>query len=183
MPAHEPPSAWILKHAARLGAGSRVLDLACGSGRHARALAARGCKVDAIDRDSVCAKALQTAGVRFVCADLEAGPWPVEAAAYDAVIVCRYLHRPRLAQVAGALRDGGLLLYETFASGQERFGRPTNPDFLLQPFELARTFHGPLHVLAFEDGVVPGPPPARVQRLAAVRRGGGMADLALADGV
>jgi SAM-dependent methyltransferase len=184
VPPHEAPSAWIMQYAARLAPGARVLDLACGSGRHARALAARGCAVDAVDRDAACAAALQAlAGVRFICADLESGPWPIETGAYDAVIVCRYLHRPRLAQLAATLRDGGLLLYETFAAGQERYGRPTNPDFLLQPFELARTFCGLLHVLAFEDGVLAGQPPARVQRLAAVRGADRGASLTLPDAV
>jgi SAM-dependent methyltransferase len=165
-------STWILKFAARLAPGARVLDLACGSGRHSKALAALGCEVDAVDRDPSCeARLAAVPGVRFACLDLEAGQWPVEAGIYDAVVVCRYLYRPRLAALAGALRDGGLLLYETFAAGQEQFGRPTNPDYLLQPFELARTFAPLLHVLAFEDGVLPGPAPARVQRLCAIRTG------------
>jgi SAM-dependent methyltransferase len=165
-------SAWILKFAARLAPGARVLDLACGSGRHSKALALLGCEVDALDRDPSCATGLAgVAGVHFACVDLEAEHWPVQAGIYDAVVVCRYLYRPRLAALAGALRQGGLLLYETFAVGQERFGRPTSPDYLLQSFELARTFAPLLHVLAFEDGVLPGPAPARVQRLCAVRTG------------
>jgi len=171
---HEPTPAsdWILRFAARLPAGAEVLDLACGYGRHARALAAQGCRVDALDRDPQSALALQgVTGVQFRCVDLEGADWPIERERYDAVIVTRYLYRPRLVQLAQALRDGGMLLYETFAQGNGQFGRPSNPDYLLEPFELARTFAPLLHVLAFEDGVVQGPRPARLQRLCAIRTG------------
>jgi SAM-dependent methyltransferase len=166
-----------MRFAARLARGARVLDLACGTGRHARALAAQGCDVDAVDRDPLCAQTLQgVAGVRFRCLDLESDLWPIAADGYDAVIVANYLYRPRLAQLAQALRDGGLLLYETFAAGQESLGRPGNPDYLLQPFELARVFAPLLHVLAFEDGVVHGDRHARVQRLCGVRTGASRLD-------
>jgi len=159
-----------MRHAARLRPGAQVLDLACGSGRHARALAALGCRVDAIDRDPQCMASLQgIEGIRFDCSDLETEHWPVVADRYDAIVVANYLYRPRLLQLASSLRDGGLLLYETFAAGNERFGRPSHPDYLLSPFELARTFAPVLHVLAFEDGVVLAPAPARIQRLCAIR--------------
>jgi SAM-dependent methyltransferase len=159
-----------MRFAARLARGERVLDLACGAGRHARALAAMGCEVDAVDRDPQCAAALQgAAGVRFRCVELESEHWPIAEAEYDAVVVSNYLYRPRLAQLALALRDGGLLMYETFAAGQESIGRPGNPDYLLQPFELARVFAPLLHVLAFEDGVIEGQRLARIQRLCGVR--------------
>jgi SAM-dependent methyltransferase len=164
------PSAWIMRWCARLAPGALVLDLACGSGRHSRALAALGCVVDAVDIDPTCAEPLaQVAGVRFSAIDLERGAWPFASGRYDAVVVANYLHRPTLPLLAQALRDGGILVYETFAAGQQQFGRPGNPDFLLEPFELAACFGASLHVLGFEDGVRPGPPPARVQRLCAVR--------------
>jgi SAM-dependent methyltransferase len=164
------PSTWVLRWCARLPAGSEVLDLACGSGRHSRALAALGCRIDAVDVDPGRASDLAgIAGVRFRALDLEQGPWPFESRQYDAIVVTNYLYRPRLPLLAQALRDGGLLVYETFAAGNERFGRPTNPAFLLAPFELAQCFAPLLHVLAFEDGVVERPAPARVQRLCAVR--------------
>src|SRR5882762_10412761 len=101
--------------------------------------------------------------------DLACGSWPFQAQRYDAVVVANYLYRPMLPLLAQALRDGGILVYETFAAGNERFGRPSNPAFLLAPFELAACFAPLLHVLAFEDGVVQRPAPARVQRLCAVR--------------
>jgi len=164
------PSEWILRWCARLAPGSEVLDLACGSGRHARALAALGCRVDAVDIDAGFAADLAAIeGVRFRALDLERGPWPFEGQQYDAVVVANYLHRPTLALLAQALRDGGILVYETFAAGNEQFGRPSNPDFLLAPFELAACFAPVLHVLAFEDGVRQRPAAARVQRLCAVR--------------
>jgi SAM-dependent methyltransferase len=170
---HQPerqPSTWIMRWCARLAPGSEVLDLACGSGRHARALAALGCRVDAVDIDAGLAAGLAAIeGVRFRALDLEHGPWPFEGQQYDAVVVANYLYRPTLPLLAQALRDGGILVYETFAVGNERFGRPSNPDFLLAPFELAACFAPMLHVLAFEDGVREGPTPARVQRLCAVR--------------
>jgi SAM-dependent methyltransferase len=164
------PSDWILRWCARLAPGSCVLDVACGSGRHARALAAAGCRVEAVDKDPAREADLAgVEGVRFRALDLEDGPWPFESAQYDAIVVANYLHRPRLGLLAQALRDGGILVYETFAAGNEQFGRPRNPDYLLRPFELAARFSALLHVLAFEDGVVERPAPARVQRLCAVR--------------
>jgi SAM-dependent methyltransferase len=165
-----PPSEWILRWCARLTPGSEVLDLACGSGRHSRALAALGHRVDAVDIDPSCGSALTAIpGVRFRALDLENAPWPFEGQQYDAIVVANYLYRPTLPLLAEALRDGGILVYETFAVGNEQFGRPSNPAFLLAPFELAACFAPKLHVLAFEDGVREGPVPARVQRLCAVR--------------
>jgi SAM-dependent methyltransferase len=163
------PSAWVARFADRLQRGARVLDVACGHGRHARWLAARGCRVTAVDVDPSCGASLAgSPGVDFVMADLEAAPWPFGTAQFDAVVVVHYLHRPLLPRLAAALAPGGLLLYETFARGNEQFGRPRNPDFLLRPRELLEAF-GSLRVLAFEDGAVRAPQPAMLQRLAAVR--------------
>jgi SAM-dependent methyltransferase len=146
-----------------------VLDLACGHGRHARYLAGRGCRVTAVDVDPACGESLANVnGVEFHQADLESGPWPFAAASFEAIVVVHYLHRPLLPLIAAALAEGGLLIYETFAQGNERFGRPRNPDFLLRPRELLDAF-ADLRVLAFEDGAVAGTVPAMIQRLAAVR--------------
>jgi SAM-dependent methyltransferase len=164
------PSDWVMRWCALLAPGSDVLDLACGSGRHTRALAALGHRVEAVDIDASYADALAgVAGVRFSALDLEHGPWPFESRRYDAVVVANYLYRPTLPLLADVLRDGGLLVYETFAVGNEHFGRPSNPAFLLAPFELAACFAPLLHVLAYEDGVRDHPTPARVQRLCAVK--------------
>ena len=101
-------------------------------------------------------------------ADLEAAAWPFESQRFDAIVVVHYLHRPLLPCLQNALAPDGLLIYETFAVGNERFGRPRNPDFLLRPRELLNAFSG-LRIIAFEDGFVAEPFPAVVQRLAARR--------------
>ncbi|MCS7100799.1 MAG: methyltransferase domain-containing protein [Burkholderiaceae bacterium] len=166
------PSPWIVRFAHLVPAGAQVLDVACGGGRHTRFFAARGCAVDAVDRDATAAAALSGEPlVRFLAADLENGPWPYAGQRFDAVIVTNYLHRPLFPHLRQALADGGVLLYETFAAGQEAFGRPSNPAFLLQPGELLQAFGAHLHVLAYEDGLIAAPRPARVQRLCALRLG------------
>jgi SAM-dependent methyltransferase len=146
-----------------------VLDVAAGSGRHARFFLRRGHPVTAVDRD--------TAGVADVCDDpsfeclefdLESGaPWPFPGREFEAVVVTNYLHRPILPDIVGAVARGGVLLYETFARGHERFGRPQNPDFLLNPGELLDAVAGRLRVLAYEDLVLTDPDPRAVQRITA----------------
>lgn len=146
-----------------------MLDLACGGGRHARFLAARGHPVEAVDRDREAIAALaQVPGITATCADLEGGPWPFAARRFDGIVVASYLHRPLFAAIASALVDGGVLVYETFMRGQERLGKPSNPNFLLEPGELLEAFAA-LTVAAFEQGRVEAPAPAVVQRLCAVR--------------
>jgi len=169
----DEPSSWVLRFAARVPPGSQVLDVACGRGRHARLFAARGCAVDAVDLDADAGAALaDVAGIRFLCADIEGGPWPYAGRQFDAIVVTHYLHRPLLPLLAAALAPGGTLIYETFMAGHEKFGRPTNPAFLLRPGELFEAFGRQLTVLAFEEGVVSLPRPARVSRICAVRAAG-----------
>jgi SAM-dependent methyltransferase len=167
-----PPSEWIRRFADRVPAGGAVLDVACGAGRHARWFAARGHPVDAVDRNAE-AFADRPAGVHFVCADIEAGEphvvWPFPGKRYAGVVVTNYLHRPLLPLLVESVAPGGILLYETFASGNERFGKPSNPDFLLRPGELLDAVAGRLRVVAFEDLQTDTPKPAMVQRIAAVR--------------
>jgi SAM-dependent methyltransferase len=164
------PSPWVLRFAHLVPPGARVLDVACGNGRHALFFAARGSTVDAVDRDAALAAVFSDqARVRFLAADLEGGPWPYPGRRFDAVVVTNYLHRPLFADLLDALADGGVLLYETFAAGNEAFGRPSNPAHLLAARELLEVVGRRLHVLAYEDGVVARPRPARVQRLCALR--------------
>src|SRR5882672_3035946 len=170
MPSHDSdtPSAWIVRFAHLIAPGACVLDLACGRGRHARFFAARGAHVEAVDRDPELLAALRDMpGVRTRVADLESGPWPYAMEKFDAVIVTNYLHRPLFPLLLNAVADGGVLVYETFGAGNEHFGKPSNPAFLLQPGELLHRCAPPLHVLAYEDGVSAAP--ARVQRLCALR--------------
>jgi SAM-dependent methyltransferase len=156
-----------VRFASRLQPGTRVLDVACGHGRNSRYLAGRGCRVTAVDSDPACGPSLAgVASVEFRLADLERDPWPFDGQSFDAVVVIHYLHRPLLPHLAAALAPGGLLIYETFAAGNEQFGRPRNPDFLLRRRELLDAF-ADLRVLAFEDGFVEIPTPAMVQRIAA----------------
>jgi SAM-dependent methyltransferase len=138
LPAGSPDvSPWLAGHAALLPAAAQVLDLACGWGRNARWLAAQGHQVLAVDRDvEALASMAGVAGVTTLCADLEGAPWPLADAQFDAVLVCRYLHRPLFPHVFAAVKPGGLLVYETFMQGNERFGRPARPEFLLAPGEL-----------------------------------------------
>lgn len=161
------PSAWVERWARAVPAGARVLDLACGWGRHARLFAARSCLVTAVDRDPAYGAALSgVRNVEFIAADLEAARWPLHSE-FDAIVVTNYLHRPLAADVLAALAPGGLLIYETFAAGNAAFGKPSSPAFLLAPRELLDTLGAGLRVLAFEDGYVEIPRPAMVQRLAA----------------
>lgn len=146
----------------------KVLDLACGSGRHTRFLASLGFRVCAVDCDPrVTGTLTDIAGVTVRVADLEIDPWPLTGQQFDGVIVTNYLHRPLISRILDALSPTGLLVYETFAAGNERFGRPTNPDFLLRPGELLDVVRGRLRVVAYEDLEVTTPKPARIQRICA----------------
>jgi len=166
------PAAWVCRFARLIRAGGAVLDLACGQGRHARYLAGLGFQVEGVDRDGAALAALDgVAGVRTRCADLEASSWPYAAGQFDGIVVTNYLYRPRVADLLLALRPGGVLIYETFALGNEKFGRPSNPEFLLRPHELLQWVQGRLQVLAFEQGMVEWPKPAVIQRICAVSRG------------
>jgi SAM-dependent methyltransferase len=166
----QAPSPWIVRWAALIRPGGAVLDLACGRGRHARHLAGRGYDVTAVDRDPEALASLAGVhGVRAVQADLESAPWPFEGAAFDGVVVANYLHRPLFDTLAATLASGGVLVYETFMRGNERYGRPSNPDFLLRPGELAEAWRGRLEVVAFEQGRVERPKAAVVQRICALR--------------
>jgi len=146
--------------------GGAVLDVACGAGRHARWLAKLGFEVDAVDR----APELFTSpppNVALLGADIEGGPWPYAGRRFDAIVVTNYLHRPLFPRLAAALAPGGVLIYETFAQGNETVGKPSRPDFLLAHGELLQAY-ATLRVVAYEDGFLDAP--ARyIQRIAAVR--------------
>jgi SAM-dependent methyltransferase len=164
------PEPTIAAWAEHVPTGARVLDVAAGGGRHARLFAERGCAVTAVDRDTEALRKLDAAGIEVVEADLENDAWPFGERTWDAVIVVDYLWRPLLPQLVAALDDGGQLLYETFMVGNERHGRPRNPDFLLRDGELRELAerHG-LEVLSFSQGEVGAPATAVRQRMHARR--------------
>jgi SAM-dependent methyltransferase len=166
------PSPWIERFAPLVAAGARVLDVACGHGRHARLFAARGHDVVAVDRDAAAIAGL--AGVARVDArrcDLEGGAWPFAGERFGAIVVTQYLHRPLFEPLFAALAPDGAFLYETFARGNEAYGRPSNPDFLLAPGELVQRCGGALTIVAFEQGWTEmGGRTAVIQRIAALGR-------------
>jgi len=160
------PSPWVRRWAAWIRPGGAVLDVACGTGRHARFLAQLGFEVDAVDRDiALFADAPPNVALRQ--ADLEGGRWSYEGRRFDAIVVTNYLHRPLLPTLVESLERGGLLVYETFAAGNARFGKPSNPAYLLGPGELLDAVRGKLRVIAYEDVVVEEPRPAAIQRICA----------------
>ena len=190
-PAPGPPSPWLQRWAHLVPAGSAVLDLACGSGRHLVSGAARGWRMTGVDRDADAlaaagsaqrsaqrsakrsaqrsAAGLQSPGApaELVQADLETGPWPWPGRQFDALLVFNYLWRPLWPQLLAALAPGGVLIYETFACGNQTVGKPSRPDFLLQNAELLACCAG-LRVVAYEDGYLDSPP-RFVQRVVAVQ--------------
>jgi SAM-dependent methyltransferase len=151
--------------------GGRVLDVACGMGRHTRWFAERNHPVSCVDRseDAIAFIASMTKGkpIESVLADIENGPWPFAGSFFDAVVVTNYLWRPLLPVLVRSVAPGGVLIYETFAAGNETVGKPSRPDFLLRPGELLSACSG-LQVIAYENGFL-DPPPRFVQRIAAVR--------------
>lgn len=167
----EAPSDWVRRWGHLIPdrpGGARVLDLACGHGRHSRWLMRQGHQVTAVDRDAQALAGLADLApwVRTLSADLEDAPWPLAGREFEAVIVTNYLWRPLLPQVLASLAPGGLLIYETFADGNASVGRPARPEFLLQPGELLRVCAG-LRIVAYEDGFL-NHPERYVQRIAAV---------------
>lgn len=163
------PSPWICHYAKLIRSGGQVLDLACGSGRHARWLAANNWRVNAVDRDATALAGLQQlSNVSTKIADLENDIWPYADHRFDGIVVSRYLHRPLLPRLIESLNAGGVLIYETFMEGNERFGRPKNPDFLLRSNELLEVFFPHLTVIAYQQGEFQEPGPTVMQRICAV---------------
>lgn len=163
----------MTRNAVFVGSGYKLLDVACGRGRHARYFAARGIKVTAVDRD---AAALQTmAGIdniRTERRDLEIEPWPYEPHSFDAVLVCNYLFRPAVHALLATVKPGGVLLYETFMAGNARYGKPSRPEFLLHPNELMMWTKDEFRAFAFDQSDErdsDGKPIAVKQRIAAVK--------------
>jgi SAM-dependent methyltransferase len=166
-----PSSTWVRRFLPLIAPGGRALDLAAGEGRHTRLLLDQGFRVIAADRKIGELRPHVAAEPRceLVEIDLEnGGPWRL-GGGFDGFVASLYLHRPLFPDLVAALAPGGVLIYETFMRGNERFGRPTNPDFLLKPNELFEVFSRDLNVIAFEQGEVTEPKQAMMQRIAAVK--------------
>lgn len=163
------PSLWVERWAHLVAPGQKLLDLACGSGRHSRFFAQRGVRVVAVDRDDEALASLKAvAGVEARRLDLEGENWPLAGEFFAGVVVTNYLYRPRFGELLALLAPDGVLIYETFAQGNAALGRPNNPDYLLRDDELLERVQGRLRVVAFEQGRIEWPRPAVVQRILAV---------------
>ena len=159
------PSAWLQRFAP--ATPGTALDVACGSGRNLRWLVKAGWQVTGIDRDVAATAPLQSLA-KIVDADIEHGPWPLAGPQFDLVVVCNYLWRPLFDTIRSSVKPGGLLIWETFADGQQTIGRPSRPDFLLQRGELLRVCHD-WRIVAYEDLFEDGVNARFVQRVAAIR--------------
>lgn len=173
----DAPSPWVVRWSHLAAPGATVLDVACGGGRHLEWFAQHGHAVTGVDRDTAAARQ-RVPTAELITADIEAGPWPLaqesdNARQFGLVVVTNYLWRPLMPHILDSVAPGGVLIYETFASGNETVGRPSRPDFLLQPGELLRAC-AEFHIVAYENGTLNAP--ARfVQRIAAVRKAGAKA--------
>jgi SAM-dependent methyltransferase len=161
---HMAPSEFVMTWSSKIAAGGHVLDLACGRGRHTQSLLARGFRVTAVDIDTTNIETLMGSGpLNVIQADLEHdNPWPLTDQ-FDGIIVANYLYRPLFHHLLNALTTNGVLIYETFMTGNEKFGKPSNPAFLLEEGELLKVYAGALEVLAFKQGYRATPTPAMVQ--------------------
>jgi SAM-dependent methyltransferase len=173
----DQPSTWVSRFVPLIPQGM-VLDLACGSGRHARLLAAQGYEVLAVDRNADALVNVEGARITTMQIDLEndsadCALWPFEPDRFSGIVVTNYLHRPLFPQILASLAPNGVLIYETFARDNGHYGKPSNPDFLLEPGELLEIARMNqiqiLRIIAFEDGYIDHPKPAMVQRICAVR--------------
>ena len=166
-----PPSPWVERCASHIAPGGRVLDLACGSGRHTRLLAGLGHDVLAVDRNGEVLAALSAlSAVTVLQADLEGGSWPLAGQSFAGIVVTNYLWRPRFPELLAMLAPGGVLIYETFMLGNAAYGKPSRPEFLLRPGELRAVVQAAgLREIAFEEGFTLLPKPAMRQAVCAVR--------------
>ncbi len=167
-------SPWVARFAHWIAPPQTILDVACGAGRHVKLFADKGCAVTALDisSEALQAVAAHSPSARMIQADIENAPWPLCGETFDAVVVTNYLWRPLFPTLLASLKDGGILIYETFAVGNELVGKPSRPDFLLRGKELLQLC-AELHVIAYEDGFLTEPD-RFVQRIVATKVAGKM---------
>lgn len=167
-------SDWVMRWSHLVRPSQTILDVACGHGRHSQFFLSKGCAVTAVDisREALDATRIACPQATAVCADLENAPWPLmrdgKPQTFDAVVVTNYLWRPLMPSLLASLADGGVLIYETFSVGNEVFGKPSRPDFLLQSKELLEVCKD-LQVIAYEEGFLPDPD-RLIQRVVAMKR-------------
>jgi len=163
------PSAWMVKQASHILPAGKVLDMAAGEGRNARWLAGKGFQVEAVDINAIALDTMRDdPNIKITVADLENADWQYKPEQFDAIVVCRYLHRPLFPKIRESLKISGVLIYETFMLGQEQYGRPKNPEFLLAPGELKQCFSKGFEIVAFEEGLLEEPP-AMLQRICVIK--------------
>lgn len=163
-------SPWVQRHGSLIPYSAPILDIAAGSGRHTEYLLDKGHVVISVDKDVSHLTQIENPRLSVTQLDLEVSQsWPFKSGAFAGVVVTNYLHRPLFPHIIKALAVGGFLIYETFARGNEEFGKPTNPDYLLEPGELIQVTLGCLHIVAYEDLTVEEPNPARIQRICAFK--------------
>jgi len=155
-------SNWVADHLDLIHPGGHVLDLACGSGRHLALLLNSGFEVTGIDRDISQSKHLAGTRCHLIEADMEGAAWPITST-FDAIVISNYLHRPLFPSIIASLKPSGILIYETFMVGNEHYGSPSNPHFLLKSHELLDVFDRQLEVIGFREGLVSLPKPAMTQ--------------------
>ena len=165
------PSVWVVTNSRYLVRNAKVLDLACGNGRHTKFLIEKGFDVTSVDlNQNALNEVAKISKSHVLSADLENGEWPFAERSFDGIVVTNYLHRPQFELITNTLTDRGLLIYETFMIGNERYGKPSNPAFLLRPNELNNTFAHSMLILRSEQGHIRFPKEATVQRVCAVKR-------------
>ena len=163
-------SPWVRRFAPTIPKDGLILDLACGAGRHSALLASLGHRILAVDRDTSSMNSLQGLPIQTQELDLEGLEWPLLGQLFSGIVVTNYLYRPFLDELPKMLAEGGVLIYETFADGNAEFGKPSNPNFLLNSGELLALAHrSGLKVIAYEDIYLDQPKPARIQRICAVK--------------
>ena len=171
MNANLDPSVWVVTNSRYFVPNAKVLDLACGNGRHTKFLIEKGFDVTSVDIDeNVLNEVAKISKSHVLLADLENGEWPFVERSFDGIVVTNYLHRPQLELITKTLSDRGLLIYETFMIGNERYGKPSNSAFLLRPNELTNVFAHSMLILKYEQGHIRFPKEATVQRICAVKR-------------
>ena len=167
------PVEWVKRFAGIVPEYGPVLDLACGGGRHGRFLMELGHPVTFVDRNVTGLGDIAGLGEAVIVeTDLETGsPWPQQLVQtkFAGIVVVNYLHRPHFPMIVESLTAGGVLIYQTFAQGNEKYGRPSNPDFLLRENELMEYFGKDLDVVEFEQGFFQEPKPAVIQKICACK--------------